>query len=290
MRIGFTGINGWIGGYISKFLFNEKHDIINLDKWTRNKIIGLPKGKNPKIDWAFHFGASTSIDNSFSKPFDFYQNNINSTLKLLQIVKDNSAKLVFMSSYLYGIPKYLPIDEKHSISTINPYISSKFLSEQICIEICKQLEVDFVIFRLFNVYAPGVCRGRLISDLIESGTKGLPFNLNDPLPKRDYLYVKDLAHLLTIFIENGIKKSGEIYNIASGFSYSNYEVTRIVESVIESRMNIITLDKKRKNDVLNIEANIKKIYDDYNWKAKYDLKSGLLDLLTGTKMGGVTLL
>jgi len=279
MNIGFTGINGWIGSFISNYFINKKYNVYDLGDWTRSFGIEQQSKDFHSIDWAFHFGASTSIKDSYIKPFSFYLNNTNSTIQLLKIVKEKNAKLIFMSSYLYGNPDYLPIDEKHPISIINPYSSSKYLSEQICTEICNQLGIEYIIFRLFNIYAPGVCKGRLISDILESAINEVPFNLNDPLPSRDYLYVKDLAALLEIIINNEILKSGEIYNIGYGKSHSNSDVVKIVENIVGKKLKVIISNGKREKDAISIKVNTAKIMSDYDWKPTYNIKSGLKDIL-----------
>jgi UDP-glucose 4-epimerase len=282
-NIGFTGIGGWIGSCVSDYFLNNDYNVIDLGPWSRiSKNLGKFDDL-PSIDWAFHFGASTSIKDSYDEPFSFYQNNINSTIRLLKIVKKSQAKIIFMSSYIYGSPKYLPVDENHPISITNPYMGSKYLSEQVCVEICNQLSIEFVVFRLFNIYSPGFCKGRLVSDLLENALKGIPIELNDPLPERDYLYVKDLAFLLEKFTKVGILKSGEIYNIGYGKSYSNDDVTKIVEKVVGKKLLIKVSNEKRPNDIISIHMSPQKIMNDYQWYPTFDLESGISDLITSNQ-------
>jgi len=281
--IGITGINGWIGGYISNYFTKMDYNVINLGPLSRSLEIGTENNGPPLIEWAFHFGASTSIKDSYNEPIKFYHNNISSTINLLKIVKNNNAKLIFMSSYVYGIPEYLPIDEDHPISITNPYMGSKYLSEQVCVQICDQIGIEYVVFRLFNVYAPGICAGRLVSDLLENVFKGGPLQLNDPLPERDYLYVKDLAVLLEKFTQVGIIKSGEVYNIGYGESFSNYDVLKIVEKAIDNKLSIKISNDTRQNDIMSIRMNPRKIMDDYQWHPAFDLASGINDIINLNK-------
>ena len=75
-NIGFTGIHGWIGGFVSEHFINNDYNVIDLGPWCR-RLESIDELKNqPSIDWAFHFGANTSVEESFDKPFLFYQDNL----------------------------------------------------------------------------------------------------------------------------------------------------------------------------------------------------------------------
>ena len=74
-RIGITGINGWIGDKVFSY-FKKKYRVINLGPYIHGKNKTKKKNLDNKIDWALHFGASTSIKKSFENPFSFYKKNI----------------------------------------------------------------------------------------------------------------------------------------------------------------------------------------------------------------------
>ena len=124
LKIGITGINGFIGSNVAKMLSDEGHNIVSLDKYTRNiNSINYDINSFPKdLSWVMHFGANTSINESYDKPFHIYSNNLMSTLTAAKIAFKSKCSMLFMSSYVYGNPKYLPIDEKHPVSPLNPLI------------------------------------------------------------------------------------------------------------------------------------------------------------------------
>jgi len=149
-----------------------------------------------------------------------YENNIGSTLDALRIAKREGAAFVFMSSYVYGAPEYLPIDEDHPVRAVNPYMGSKIAGEEICHSLCEALSMKLIILRGFSIYGDVRIPGRLISDLLASAREGGPLILNDPSPKRDHLYIKDFSALILKVIAQDPVKTGT-YNVGYGSSRSN---------------------------------------------------------------------
>ena len=204
MKIGITGQKGFIGNSILKALLRENHQVISLDKYTRSSVIDEPiMEKFPNdLQWLLHFGANTSIKTSWEDPFFAYTNNINSTIQALKIAHNCKAAFLFMSSYVYGNPQYLPIDEKHPVMPLNPYMGSKIIGEEICRAISDLLQIPLIVLRAFNIYGKVQIPGRLISDLLNAVRQDNSIILNDTTPKRDYLYIKDFDALILKIISN----------------------------------------------------------------------------------------
>ena len=99
-----------------------------------------------------------------------------------------------MSSYFYGPPNYIPVDENHLLSPHNPYSNTKYLSEEICRGYANDYNMDIVSLRLFNIYGKGQKGNFLIPDILRQIDSGQVI-LNDPRPKRDYIHVSDLAEI-----------------------------------------------------------------------------------------------
>ena len=128
------------------------------------------------------------------------------------------------------IKKYNPIDENHNVKPNNPYMSSKWIAEQLCTNICQQLNIPLTVFRTFNIYGAGLKKGRLISDLLHNIMNNEDLLLNDPSPIRDYLYIEDFINLIFYLLDS--KKSSEgIFNIGSGESHSNLEVAQTIQTL-----------------------------------------------------------
>ena len=215
MNIGISGTRGFIGSCVAKTLKSKKHGVLSLDPYTEKLLLNDEKFPND-LDWVLHFAAKTKITESFDSTYAFYVNNINSTLCALEIAGCSNASFLYMSSYVYGSPAYVPIDEAHPTRAINPYMGSKLIGEQISLHICQFESIPLIILRGFNIYGPGLPSGRLVSDLLQSVQTGKQLTVNDPIPRRDYLYIDDFCALIIKIIKEAV----EIIRITSGQLFS----------------------------------------------------------------------
>lgn len=282
MKIGLTGIHGFIGHSVAENFHAEGIECISLDSLTRQSPCQIPElpRELSSLDWVLHFGAKTDIQKSYDDSFETYSANIHSTMLALQVAIKTKAKFLFMSSYVYGVPQYLPIDERHSLNAVNPYMGSKIIGEEICRQANQLLKLPIVILRGFNIYGD-VCRpGRLISDLIQQARKKKGLELNDLVPVRDYLYIKDFNQLLMkICKANPLVEGENIYNVGSGESHSNLEVAQIINKITRSKLEIINKSKPRTNDIIDCTVDISRLKSTFSWKPRYSLVDGLSEIL-----------
>ena len=280
MNIGITGQNGFIGGSVAQAVSKEGHQVISLDKYTRSDTFKeLDLSECPAdLDWVLHFAAKTSIEASFESPFSTYSNNLGSTLLALKIAYCTRAAFLFMSSYVYGNPRYLPIDEKHPACPVNPYMGSKLAGEQICIQLSKMMKIPLVILRGFNIY--GNCRtpGRLIFDVVEAVRKRVPIVVNDPVPKRDYLYIKDFNSLVLRIVSAKPPKTGT-FNVGYGHSYSNKEVAEMASRLSGYKSPVVVSSHPRINDISDCSVDVSLIKRTFFWSPMYPLEKGLRELI-----------
>jgi nucleoside-diphosphate-sugar epimerase len=153
-------------------------------------------------------------------------------------------------------------------------MSSKWIAEQICTDICQQQNISLTVFRLFNIYGSGLKRGRLISDLLYNVLHNEDLGLNDPAPVRDYLYIEDFINLILSML-NLDKSPAGIFNVGSGKSYTNIEVAKTFQSIINSSLEINILSKPRRNDISICTVDNKKLVNHFNWEPKYNLDEGI---------------
>lgn len=280
MRVGITGRNGFIGSAVAQKLSIEGHQVFSLDNYTRCCALDkLTLNSCPaNLDWVLHFGASTSIQSSFEDPFTTFSNNLESTLIALKIAYRSKASFVFMSSYVYGPPKYLPVDEKHSLNPVNPYMGSKVVGEEICRQLSDMLKIPLIILRGFNIYGDCQKPGRLIPDMMKAFREDTPLILNDPTPKRDYLYIRDFELLmLKIIIQNPVKTG--TYNVGCGHSYSNLEVAKMFRKLSEHKQPIVIKSCKRPEDIMDCTVDVNLIKETFSWSPLYSLEMGLKELI-----------
>ena len=282
MNIGITGSTGFIGGTLVKRLEGEGFRSIPLDDFVQEEKVNstdIPKD----LAWVLHFGARTSIKESFQTPFSFYLDNLKSTLKALHIASVSSATFLFMSSYVYGKPKYNPIDEKHPVDMENPYMASKIAGELACQQFSNLFGYPLVILRAFNIYGNHNNPGRLISDLLMCMRNGDPLSINDPSPSRDYIFIRDFSDLILKIVSKNPPKTG-IFNVGSGVSHRNLEVAEIIRELIAERRPVDIKFHPRPNEIPECIADITAVCEAFDWSPRYSLKDGLGEIITTIKL------
>ena len=277
--IGLTGLSSAVAGYLRAFLEVKEVRVVSLDTLTRQSDRPVFMPTEEPMDWVIHLGAHTSIEESWNDPFKYYKGNTEGTLTALEIAHLNKAKFIHISSYVYGEPQYVPIDEAHPVFASNPYMGSKLISEKICNEISSRLGLPLIIFRPFHIYGPKGKPGRLIPDLVAQASGGDALTVKDPNPRRDYLYVEDFCELIWQTLGGAADRSG-IYNVGSGVSYSNLEVAHAIRDLIDPALNIDIEGVSRRGDVSDCSMSPDKIKRDFNWQPRYTLQEGLQKIIS----------
>ena len=278
LNIGLTGASGFVGSAIFKHFENNGGNVIVLDSLvcpdTEKEAIIIPE----ILDWVLHFGATKSIEESFQAPMDIYRRNMHSTMAALDIAISKKSKFLYMSSYVYGKPHYLPVEEKHPAFVLNPYMGSKLLGEQICCQLHQCMDFSVMILRGFTFYGPKQDDNHLIPSIVASIRDNKTIVVKDPDPSRDYLHISDFIRLVDIIVHSGY--SGlEIYNVGGGIPYKNIEVAQMANELAGNSVRIHVEGKARKNDVGECYANIEKVKRDFQWQPEISLSSGLYDCL-----------
>jgi nucleoside-diphosphate-sugar epimerase len=276
--IAVTGSSGFIGKHMVRSLLNENYKVIEIDLDKGIDISNWEEATRiTAFDVIIHLAAKSFVPDSFIKPHEFYHVNQASTLNVLELARINNAKVIYFSSYLYGTPEYLPIDETHPLAPHNPYAQSKLIGEKICEGYNRDFNVPVIIFRPFNIFGPGQRTSFLIANIIDQLKSG-EINLEDPRPKRDFVYVTDIVSAVLLAIEFS-KSSFDIFNLGSGISFSVKEVTSIILDLSKSRVNVNFTNELRTGEVLNTLADISKAKDLLEWHPKTNLIDGIKNIL-----------
>ncbi|WP_203289109.1 UDP-glucose 4-epimerase GalE [Metabacillus sp. cB07] len=244
------------------------------------------------IDAVMHFAANSLVGESVIDPCKYYQNNVASTLTLLEVMlKHNVKKFIFSSTAAtYGIPNVHIINEDTITNPINPYGQSKLMIEKILADFSKAYNLEYVIFRYFN--AAGAFESAEIGEKHYPETHLIPLVLQHLLGKReqiaifgsdydtpdgtcirDYIHVTDLAraHILGLEALLDNKVSTETYNLGNGLGFSVKEVIETCEKVTGIKANI-ALSDRRDGDPARLVASSEKVFNQLGWKAKYQLE------------------
>ncbi len=286
VKIGITGHGGFIGGSVFRAVRDAGHSAIPLDDFTRSLTFEDNETEEypAALDWVLHFGAKTSIRDGYDHPYETYANNIGSTLVALRIAQHSHAAFLFMSSYVYGWPVYVPIDERHPVVAVNPYMGSKIIGEEMCRQISDMQQVPAVILRGFNIFGDHYIAGRLICDLLDAVRWGKTIHLNDPAPLRDYLYIKDFIALIMKIITQAPVATGT-YNVGYGQSYSNLEVAELVSRLTNRKLSLIVQSDPRPNDIPDCSVDSNLIKRTFSWEPEYPLQRALSELIADIQSG-----
>ena len=273
-KILVTGHEGVIASNLIKKLTNCEIiiDSINgkrIDLQNNDEVM-----KIEPVDTVIHLGGKTEKGLEWK---EYFENNIIGTLNILKYcIKKNIKKIIFVSSYVYGNPKYSPIDEQHQISPHNLYTKSKFLAEELCKIYSEKYKLNVIILRPFNIFARSMNKNYLISNLIESVNTKKTVTITNRTSKRDFLYIDDFIELILKIKDYDFKY--EIFNVGSGISYSFDEVIEIIEKNTSKKLNL-----EYKNDdqsyIQNITADNSKITKILDWKPELTFEEGLQKLL-----------
>jgi UDP-glucose 4-epimerase len=271
-----TGSRGFIGKHLCKSLRENGIRVVTHGK-KRNKLDVTNLGEILTIDdveAVVHLAAKTSILDSTKNPYQTYFTNIMGTLNLLEFARIRKIrKFIYVSTYVYGQPQYLPIDEKHVVNPHSPYNRSKLLAEGLCQNYCHDLGIDVVILRPFYVYGTNSRDRSFIPSIIRQIKKNAIVELSGQQIKRDFLFVTDFVNLLQVILCE-LPNGYNIYNVGYGISYSLKEVAQSLAKLLDKKITV-QFSKTNVADITDMKADITKVSKTFKWKPTVDIDKGL---------------
>jgi nucleoside-diphosphate-sugar epimerase len=279
-RIVVTGATGFIGRHLVETLKKKGMEPVQIDISLGNDICEERTLQDiGSFDVLVHLAGKLFVPDSFESSGDFFRTNILGTINALELCKKNNARFITLSSYVYGRPDYLPVNEDHPVRMWNPYAASKIIAEQLTQAYNRNFNLPAIILRVFNVYGHGQ-KEPFLFPLIINGLKRGKLVLQDPEPKRDFVYVLDLVDAIErcLFCDC---QDFRVYNIGSGISYSVAQIVGIAKNVLRSNSPVVYTGKTRTTDIMDVVADVSKIRKELGWEPRYDLRSGVAHAFSG---------
>jgi UDP-glucose 4-epimerase len=152
-----TGSKGFVGKHLCNRLIETKINVVTNDKNQHEiDVTDINRLRSiDKVEAIVHLAAKTSIKDSLNNPYETHNTNILGTLNLLEFARlKDIKKFIYISTYVYGQPKYLPIDENHPVNPHSIYNKSKLLAEELCENYADNFGIDIVTLRPFYLYGP----------------------------------------------------------------------------------------------------------------------------------------
>lgn len=317
-----TGGTGYIGSHTAIELIQLGYEVVIIDNLSNSKIDILDKietitgtrphfeniemcdaialdaffEKNKNIDSVIHFAAVLQVAESVENPFKYYNNNLYSTINLLESMKKHQINsLVFSSSCtVYGNPDTLPVDEYAPVKkAMSPYGNTKQMGEEIIEACAKASNINAITLRYFNPI--GAHETALIGEVqhgvphhlipyiteTASGKRaclnvfGGDYNTHDGTCVRDYIHVIDVAkaHISAIerLMNERNKNSFEVFNIGTGIGYSVLDIINAFEKTTNIKIKYKIVDR-RPGDVEAVYADTKLANQELGWSTIFNIE------------------
>lgn len=239
------------------------------------------------FDYIFHLAAVASVADSIDRPIETNQINLNSTLEILNILKNmkNSTlkRFVFASSAaVYGNLLDLPKKENSNVNPLTPYAIDKYASEKYTLAFYHLYGIPTSAVRFFNVYGPNQNPespySGVISIIIDSFMKNIEdknteFSLyGDGNQTRDFIYVEDVIQALEL-VAYSEKSLGNVYNVGTGSETSLNDLLELVSNIFKDEIKIRNLPE-RAGDIKKSFAQID-LLKDIGFNQNFTLQEGL---------------
>ena len=319
-RILVTGGLGYIGSHTCVALVEAEYHPVVIDN-LRNTRLSVKKaieeitGKSLEfyqldakdtnavsdsignIDGVIHFAALKSVGESIEKPMEYYTENLESLLSIIQVANKKKAKsFIFSSSAtVYGDTEESCVTEETPLGKpINPYGHTKILGEKILKSGTQSFKT--VLLRYFNPVGahessrigelPNGIPNNLVPYITQTAIGkrekltvfGNDYNTKDGTCIRDFIHVVDLAeaHVKALNYAEKMTKVNDVFNVGTGKGNTVLELIQTFEKVNSLKLNYC-LGKRRQGDIEAIYTDTSKIESKLGWKAKKGLQISMKD-------------
>lgn len=292
-----SGASGFIGSHLCEFLIKKNFKVVGIDNLinsSKKNLQNIIKNKNfvfyqkdinkinlndkklKKINYIFHLCALADIVPSIDNPIRYFNANVDTTLKLLELAKKVKIKkfIYAASSSCYGVIKTKKkISENYRCDPAYPYAWSKYIAEQAIKHWSKVYKIKYVSLRLFNVYGPrhrnNKQYGAVLGTFISQHLKNYPFTIvGDGSQTRDFVYVTDVVKAFWLA---SIKKiTNKVFNVGYGKQITVNQLSKLIDN-----NNKRVYLPFRPGEPKNIACNNNLIKKELNWKPEIKIEKGI---------------
>ena len=306
MKYVVTGGAGFIGSHLTEKLIKQGNIVTVIDNLNTGKEKNLEVVKEKiefvkgsildtklleeitkDVDGVFHQAALASVQDSFTKPDEYYDVNVDGTENIFKLSKKYEFKVVYASSSsVYGNPTRIPTKELDDKNPINPYAKTKLKAEELATQYSK-MGISVIGLRYFNVFGKRQSKeyAGVIKLFLERIRDKLPPKVNgDGTQSRDFVHVDDVVNANIMSMNSDV--THEFFNVGTN---SSITVLDLAQTVIEaSGLDIEPIFGPALNgDVDKTISNIDLIEQKIGWKPTIMLVDWLKDIISSKKIDEV---
>jgi UDP-glucose 4-epimerase len=305
LKVIVTGGAGFIGSLLVDELLNKGNKVLaydnfdpfyggkeyNLEHHCKDDNFSLLRGNildyedlvnaMKDVEVVFHMAAQPGVRYSIQRPRKVQEVNVRGTLNVLSAALANQVKktIYASSSSVYGIPNYLPFDEKHPTNPNSPYAASKLATEKFCRVFHDIYGLNVVVLRYFSVYGPRQRPDQVIRIFINKIFAGKPIVIyGDGEQTRDFTYVDDVVRA-TVRAAEVEEANGITINVGSGKRISINKLLKKIVRLAGKEETTVVKKEKFAGDFPHTLANIGLAQKILNYRPTVDLEKGLINFI-----------
>ncbi len=321
MKILITGVAGFIGFSLAKYLLKKNNIVYGIDNLNKYYDVNLKKKrltylrvnfgkkfifnkidisnkkkidkyfKKKKFHKVFHLAAQAGVRYSLKHPEKYLESNLIGFSNIIFNCKKQNVKNFFYasSSSVYGDNKTLPFKESDKVSSPLQYYAATKISNEVMAESYSRLyKLKSTGLRFFTVYGPWGRPDMALFSFVKNIFKNKSINLfNNGFHSRDFTYIEDAIYLVVKISES--KKFFEkdnyhrIINVGTGYSVPLKKYLKLIENKIKKKAKIKYL-KRQKGDMVKTYACIKKLSKIIKLKRRTSIKTGISNFVEWYKL------
>jgi len=294
-----TGGAGFVGSHVCPLLIKKGGDVAVVDDLSVGSENNVPddvqlidqdireshtvdtvQEVNPNV--VLHLAAIHYVPYCSDNPGEAHGTNVVGTRHVLEGARQaNVSKVVFASSAAVYPPREGSNSEESELEPIDVYGETKLLGEDLCRLFAADTGTPTIAARLFNIFGTNETNPHLIPAIVDQVQSGNEVELGNLTPKRDFVFVTDVAEALERMIVEEPVTTYRPYNVGTGQSRSVKEVFETVRDLMGRDIELVQDENRmRESDRPNLEADTSRIRSELGWKPSVPFEDGIRQVLT----------
>ena len=295
MKILVTGGSGLIGSAIVRRLLDLEHEVSVFDiKKSKYQDCNFFEGNvtDPERikdvvrghEIVIHLAATLGVINTETNPVKTLDTNMGGTRNVLEACKIHGVKKIIFSSSseVYGEPTKIPINELDKPIPITTYGIAKFAAEEYIKAYSRNFNLDYTIFRLFNVYGDEQAVDWVLPEFVNKAIQNQDIIIHgDGSQTRCFCHVSDVANAFTLGLE---RAEGEIINVGNNSEPISIKdlalkIIKLTNSKSELKFQSFEESKRNRNEIMKRMPDIKKAQMELDYKPTISLEDGIMKVV-----------